>query len=114
MQIGLQLERGDVAAESVRQEARRPADARPNIEHAAGRAEAEVTARRFDGVYAVIVPLVETEELLGAEPIARTDAFRRQAALDAVDVGIERHRSDAGAFAHLFLLRHTTCFKIDP
>ena len=55
-----------------------------------------------DGVGAVIVPLVEGEELGGRDCIVRPDAPRRQAAGDPVDVGVERHGSQVGRIAHFF------------
>jgi len=88
MEFGLQLERRDAAAGGVGKEARRPADARADIEHVALPTEPQEASRIANGVGAMIVPLVEREELLGPDRITGPDALRRQPALDAVDVGI--------------------------
>ena len=98
----LQLERRHAAADGMGEEARRPAHARADVEHVARRRQAERARRRVDRLSAVIVPLVECEQLLGPHRRARRDAHRRQPPLDAIEVGVERHVGDGhgGASAH--------------
>src|SRR6185369_9877806 len=54
VELGLQLEGGDVASRGVREKARRTADARPDVENATGRAELQETGRGRNGVGPVV------------------------------------------------------------
>ena len=66
------------------------------------RTEAQKGAGVADGVGAVVVPLVEGEELGGRDRIVGPDAAGRQPARDPVDVGVEGHGSQVGRIAHFF------------
>ena len=95
---GRQLEHwhtGSMTRRATVLDAIEPADARADIEHAGARPDLQERGGIPDRVGAVVVPLVEREELLGPEAVLRADALGGEAALDALEMGVERHGRQA-------------------
>ena len=74
VQARLQFERGDMAARRVRQEARRPTDARADIEDPADGPEVKLFRRAANRLGPLIGPLVQRKQLLRRDRILGTNA----------------------------------------
>ena len=84
VQITLQLQRRDVAANRAGQIARRTAQAGADLKDLTRGAQAEQVNGRVHRVRAVVVVLVEGEQLLGSQYLAIAQAKFRQFVVDTV------------------------------
>ena len=91
VEVGLQLERRDVAAVGRRQPPRRAADAGADVEHARRRVDAEPRGGQVDRLGAVVVVLVERHQLLDRQRRVVRDTERAQLVVDPLDAVVELH-----------------------
>ena len=100
MQLRLQLQRRDVASCDVGKVTGGAANTGSNVEHTARGSKPECVGRRTNGVGTMIVPLIDGKELLRPNGIVAADTKGGQRLLDALQVRVERHRTDRRWVTH--------------
>jgi len=91
VEIGLQLERGDMGSTSAGYVTRRTTDARSDVEHSHAGPQTEGDDRFVDSLGAEVVVLVERRQLLDRQRRGVIDIDDGQFVVDALDLVVELH-----------------------